>query len=61
MKCKAELRIGDDHGDNEATMICGLEVDHYGMHEERYPRNGGFVYVSWDGDDRAENEKGDRS
>jgi hypothetical protein len=36
MCCPAKLAIGDDHGDNEATMHCQLEDGHEGPHEERY-------------------------
>lgn len=30
--CKAELHIGDDFGDNRATMICELQKGHEGKH-----------------------------
>ena len=52
MKCGAELHIADDQSDNHATMTCGLEVDHFGPHEERYPRSKTTVLVIWEGDDR---------
>ena len=35
-KCKAELRIADDEGDNYATMICQLKKGHVGHHLEQY-------------------------
>lgn len=52
MKCKAELHIADDQGDNHATMTCGLEVDHFGPHQECYPKAGHHVLVIWYCDDR---------
>jgi hypothetical protein len=58
MKCKAELHIADDEGDNHATMICGQQVDHLGPHEERYPRNKTMVIVLWEGDDRSKANRG---
>lgn len=54
--CKAELHIGDDHGDNSATMTCGLELGHAGAHQEVYPRGDmeTVVTVTWHGDDRPD-------
>lgn len=57
MKCEAELHIADDQGDNEATMVCGLDKGHDAKtpHEERYPRGDRMtqVLVQWFGDDRT--------
>jgi hypothetical protein len=52
-KCGAELHIGDDHGDNQATMTCGLSPGHECAHREVYPRGDltTFVTVEWFGDD----------
>ena len=53
--CKAELHIGDDFGDNHATMKCQLEKDHGGCHIEKWNNNEGDLrLVSWHGDDRDE-------
>lgn len=60
MSCKAELHIGDDHGDNRATMHCELEDGHSGPHVERFfleprPRQDAHdARVEWFGDDREE-------
>ncbi len=59
MTCKAELHIGDDYGDNQATMHCQLEEGHAGKHRECFrtdidtpdARN---VMIEWEGDDREE-------
>jgi len=54
-KCNAELHIGDDFGDNHATMICQLEKDHGGCHIEKWNNNEGDLRLdSWHGDDRDE-------
>ena len=34
MKCQAIMTIGDDYGDNEATMHCQLERGNKGDHQE---------------------------
>ncbi len=56
-KCAAELHIGDDEGDNHATMICGLDKGHGGKHQELYPRQVGrvptTVEVRWEGNDKT--------
>jgi len=46
--CNARLHIGDDFGDNHATMRCDLEPGHGGMHCEEYTANGGHVSVKWE-------------
>ena len=35
-RCNRVLSIGDDHGDNEATMRCQLPMGHDGPHQEIY-------------------------
>ncbi|MCK9592847.1 MAG: hypothetical protein M0Q91_12660 [Methanoregula sp.] len=35
-RCKAILEIGDDYGDNTATIHCQLPRGHEGQHEEKY-------------------------
>lgn len=50
--CKAELHIGDDYGDNIATMHCQLPEGHEGDHCEKYsPYGNRHVVVTWNGDD----------
>jgi hypothetical protein len=52
--CLAELHISDDHGDNYATMRCGLPHGHDGPHREVFHRSGTDVTVEWHVDDRGE-------
>lgn len=55
-RCRAELIIGDDHGDNHATMRCRLALGHAGPHIERFdrpdPDMAGAVSVTWERDER---------
>jgi hypothetical protein len=53
MTCAAELHIGDDYGDNYATMRCQLEEGHDGPHQEVFSRDGPVV-VTWVCDDSKE-------
>lgn len=52
--CGAHFYIGDDHGDNEATMVCNLPPAHDGRHCCVFPRRGQKmeVVLSWDTDER---------
>lgn len=49
-ECNAHLYIGDNFGDNHATMRCQLPHGHEGRHQEvfRY----GTVEVTWENDER---------
>jgi len=38
-KCGAKLFIGDDFGDNSATMTCDLPPGHGGLHQETFWRH----------------------
>jgi len=49
-ECNAHLYIGDDYGDNEATMRCQLPLEHEGNHQEKFMD----VVVTWKMD-RKEN------
>ena len=51
-ECNAHLYIGDDYGDNHATMRCQLPKGHKGRHQEKYDHNDGEVIVKWSGDDK---------
>lgn len=53
--CNAVLAIGDDYGDNQATMRCQREPGHQGRHAERW-RAGedNWAEVTWDKDERDE-------
>ncbi len=46
-ECNARLRIGDDWGDNHATMRCQLEPGHDGWHREVYANVGQQVRIEW--------------
>ncbi len=48
-ECNARLHIGDNFGDNHATMRCQLEPGHEGQHRERYEtETNGEIIVTWD-------------
>ena len=49
-ECNAHLYIGDNFGDNHATMRCQLEPGHSSPHEETF--RGGSVKVTWEEDER---------
>lgn len=54
-ECNAHLYIGDDHGDNHATMRCQLPKGHKGKHAEKFNRgNGQKIKVTWVEDERDE-------
>jgi hypothetical protein len=57
-ECNARLYIGDDYGDNRATMRCQREPGHEGKHREVYKtRDSGEVTIEWERDGRlAEGE-----
>lgn len=50
--CKAHLYIGDDFGDNSATMHCQLPMNHPGRHQEVFRK--GTVTVTWEKDEGPE-------
>jgi len=52
-ECNARLFIGDNHGDNHATMRCQLLPGHNGWHREMYKGGGGHVAVTWEKDQRG--------
>ncbi len=48
-ECNVRLEIGDNYGDNTATMRCQLEPGHDGRHREEFEREEGKkVIVEWD-------------
>ena len=55
-ECNVRLSIGDDYGDNQATIRCQLPPGHDGPHRECY--NAGYhgdvnnVTITWDKDTR---------
>jgi hypothetical protein len=53
-ECNARLHIGDDYGDNRATMRCGLTPGHVGAHREEFERRKKPVVVTWFGCCREE-------
>lgn len=46
-ECNAHLYIGDNFGDNHATMRCKLPKGHEGEHKEEYLSGGEPVVVIW--------------
>lgn len=59
-ECNAHLYIGDDYGDNRATMRCQLEAKHVGSHEEKYTSHTkGEVVVTWEIDERQDEDDED--
>ena len=52
-ECNARLSIGDDYGDNAATMRCSLSPGHDGLHQEKFKSNGGQVIVTWEKADQV--------
>ena len=51
-QCNAELHIGDDYGDNRATMHCQLAIGHDGPHQEAFERRSTPVTLTWWCDER---------
>lgn len=48
-ECNARLEIGDDYGDNSATMRCQLTPGHGGRHREVYNSpEYGEVLIEWE-------------
>lgn len=59
-QCNAHLYIGDDYGDNHATMRCHLPKGHKGVHCEQYTGSfAGSVQVTWENDERDFQEDDD--
>jgi len=50
--CPETLEIGDDYGDNVATMHCQLEEGHEGRHQETF--FDGHAIIQWDTERRSE-------
>lgn len=53
-ECNAHLYIGDDYGDNHATIRCSLEPGHEGPHKEEFERGEKPVVITWHVDERPE-------
>jgi len=51
-QCNAHLYIGDDYGDNTATMRCQLPEGHEGRHHEQFNRGNTPIDVFWHIDER---------
>ena len=51
-ECNARLFIGDNYGDNSATIRCQLAPNHEGLHREELAREGGPVTITWTADER---------
>lgn len=50
-KCNAVLSIGDDYGDNSATMKCQLDPGHDGPHVEDWESGKYKCHLEWKEDD----------
>lgn len=57
-ECNARLFIGDNYGDNTATMRCQLVPGHEGVHKEEFERKGGKVTITWVADERERCDHG---
>lgn len=57
-QCNARLFIGDNYGDNTATMCCQLAPSHDGLHKEEFDREGGKVTITWVTDERRRCDHG---
>lgn len=57
-ECNAHLYIGDNYGDNSATIRCQLACDHEGPHQEQFERGGGTVTITWVADERRRCDHG---
>jgi len=52
--CGAILKLGDDYGDNETTVICQRTLGHKGRHmETAQPFPGQKVRITWPIDERS--------
>lgn len=49
-QCNAHLYVGDDHGDNHATMRCSLPKEHDGRHQEIFRQE--TATITWEKDER---------
>ena len=49
-ECNAHLYIGDNFGDNHATMRCQLPKGHEGLHREEFGSDNKVV-VTWEKDE----------
>mgnify|MGYP001612492560 CR=1 FL=1 len=58
-ECNAHLYIGDDYGDNHATMRCQELPGHPLPHREKFTHSRGSneIDVTWTIDEREENEE----
>lgn len=50
-ECNARLYIGDNYGDNHATMRCQRAPGHPGLHREEYSSGDQEVAVEWKNDE----------
>jgi len=51
-ECDAELRLSDDHGDNDCTMRCQGLPENEGPHREKFQGEGRAFAVTWRLDER---------
>jgi len=56
-ECNARLEIGDNFGDNHATMRCQRDPGHPGNHRETYKSSSaGQVTIEWEKGEKEESE-----
>jgi hypothetical protein len=55
-ECNARLFLGDNYGDNHATIRCQLFPDHEGLHQEQC--RDGTVTITWVADERKRCDHG---
>jgi hypothetical protein len=60
-ECNAHLYIGDNYGDNHATMRCGLLEGHDGVHREVFSRTTtegppSECVMTWEQDERCRHD-----
>lgn len=53
-ECNAHLYIGDNFGDNHATIRCSLAPGHSGPHKEEFERQSKPVTITWWLDEKEE-------
>jgi len=53
-ECNARLYLGDNFGDNHTTIRCSLKPEHDGPHREAFTRAGGKVEITWEKDERID-------
>lgn len=56
-QCNAHLYVGDNCGDNHATMRCQLENGHEGNHRDTF--RDGKAWTEWQENERRQEDESD--